>query len=139
MMKEKYLEFQDLMITVSFGRHIKLVADIGGDREMKTFHINCLRMYGNRIGIHIDKQEGNNFHAVKPVEFTEEPITPFMQIPPAIEVDNDSAQQLMDQLWICGLRPSEGSGSAGSLAATQDHLSDMRLIAFNKLGLGKKI
>lgn len=40
----------------------------------------------------------------------------------------------MDQLWNCGLRPTEGSGSAGSLAATQRHLEDMRKIAFNTLG-----
>ncbi len=39
-----------------------------------------------------------------------------------------SAQQLMDELWYVGLRPSEGTGSAGSLAATQSHLKDMRAI-----------
>ncbi len=37
-----------------------------------------------------------------------------------------SAQQLMDELWHCGMRPTEGTGSAGSLAATQRHLGDMR-------------
>ncbi len=37
-----------------------------------------------------------------------------------------SAQQLMDELWNVGFRPSEGTGSAGSLAATQRHLGDMR-------------
>jgi hypothetical protein len=38
-------------------------------------------------------------------------------------------------LWNCGLRPTEGSGSAGSLAATQRHLDDMRTVAFHKLGI----
>jgi hypothetical protein len=41
------------------------------------------------------------------------------------------AQGLMDQLWQCGLRPSEGSGSAGSLAATERHLEDMRKLAMH--------
>ncbi|EKD22450.1 MAG: hypothetical protein ACD_86C00003G0013 [uncultured bacterium] len=39
------------------------------------------------------------------------------------------AQQLMDELWQCGLRPTEGTGSAGSLAATEKHLKDMQEIS----------
>lgn len=46
---------------------------------------------------------------------------------------NQAAQMLMDELWRCGLRPSEGTGSAGALAATQKHLDDMRCIAFTLL------
>jgi hypothetical protein len=41
-----------------------------------------------------------------------------------------AAQELMDDLWQCGVRPSEGSGSAGSLAATERHLHDMRALVF---------
>jgi hypothetical protein len=52
-----------------------------------------------------------------------------MYCPPTTQLDPAAAQKLMDQLWDCGLRPSEGSGSAGSLAATQRHLNDMRDIA----------
>ncbi len=48
---------------------------------------------------------------------------------PDILLSAESAQQLMDELWHVALRPSEGSGSAGSLAATQRHLGDMRAIA----------
>ena len=51
------------------------------------------------------------------------------------------AQQLMDELWQCGLRPTEGSGSAGSLAATERHLKDMRLIVFDQMDIteGKSV
>jgi hypothetical protein len=52
---------------------------------------------------------------------------------PTLNMTGDAAQQLMDELWRCGLRPSEGSGSAGSLAATQRHLEDMRALAFSAL------
>ena len=45
----------------------------------------------------------------------------------------DAAQQLMDELWRVGFRPTEGTGSAGSLAATQHHLKDMQRIAFQLL------
>jgi hypothetical protein len=48
-----------------------------------------------------------------------------------IDLNDGAAQLLMDRLWECGLRPTEGSGSAGSLSATQKHLEDMRTLVFN--------
>lgn len=51
-------------------------------------------------------------------------------IEPSLQMDMTAAQRLMDALWDCGLRPSEGSGSAGALAATQRHLEDMRRLVF---------
>ena len=53
----------------------------------------------------------------------------------------DKAQQLMDDLWQCGLRPAEGSGSAGSMKKIEDHLADMQKIAFSclkSLDIGKE-
>ena len=38
----------------------------------------------------------------------------------------EQAQELMDSLWQCGLRPVQGSGSAGSLAATEAHLATVK-------------
>lgn len=52
---------------------------------------------------------------------------------PTFSLRPDEAQQLMDELWRCGLRPTEGSGSAGSLAATERHLNDMQAIAMGLL------
>jgi hypothetical protein len=49
-----------------------------------------------------------------------------------VSLHDDAAQQLMDELWNCGLRPSEGTGSAGSLRATERHLEDMRRLVFEK-------
>lgn len=49
---------------------------------------------------------------------------------PTARLTQKAAQTLMDELWQCGLRPSEGSGSAGSLAATERHLKDMQRIVF---------
>ncbi len=58
---------------------------------------------------------------------------------PTLSLSNTQAQQLMDALWSAGLRPTEGSGSAGSLAATQAHLKDMREIALGALKVQKAI
>lgn len=52
---------------------------------------------------------------------------------PAMRLKYEEAQRLMDELWRCGLRPSEGTGSAGSLAATERHLKDMQGIALGAL------
>lgn len=48
------------------------------------------------------------------------------------KLSRETAQILIDDLWNCGFRPSEGSGSAGALAATQRHLEDMRKLVFEK-------
>ena len=51
---------------------------------------------------------------------------------PSFRLEREKAQALMDDLWNAGLRPTEGTGSAGSLAATQRHLEDMRTLVFKK-------
>lgn len=57
---------------------------------------------------------------------------------PMMELGMEEAQQLMDELWKCGLRPTEGAGSAGAMAATQKHLEDMRTLAFRALNETRK-
>ncbi len=52
-----------------------------------------------------------------------------------VRISGESAQKLIDDLWDCGLRPSEGTGSAGCLQATQKHLEDMKKIVFKKLNI----
>lgn len=47
------------------------------------------------------------------------------------------AQTLMDDLWHAGLRPTEGTGSAGALRAVERHLEDMRTLVFE--GRGSKV
>lgn len=49
---------------------------------------------------------------------------------PTIRLSQEDAQLFMDELWRCGLRPTEGTGSAGALAAVQAHLKDMQRLVF---------
>lgn len=46
--------------------------------------------------------------------------------PSLFRMDYALAQRLMDELWKCGLRPKEGTGSAGAMAATERHLADLQ-------------
>ena len=66
---------------------------------------------------------------------TAEPIVmkkrdPGIMLEPSLSIGQEAAQTLMDDLWHCGLRPTEGAGSAGALAATQNHLKDMQRLVF---------
>lgn len=70
------------------------------------------------------------------IVFTEVEPGKEMPINPLLTLTPTDAQALMDELWHCGLRPTHGSGSAGSLAATERHLDDMRKIAFELLQVG---
>lgn len=49
-------------------------------------------------------------------------------------MSNEDAQVLMDDLWNVGLRPTEGTGSAGAMAATQNHLKDLQRLVFKGKG-----
>jgi len=60
---------------------------------------------------------------------------PAVSIPPTCVLEMTAAQSLMDQLWQCGLRPTEGSGSAGALRAVESHRDDLRKLLFHKEGI----
>jgi len=49
---------------------------------------------------------------------------------PIATLSRNEAQTLMNDLWHCGYRPSNGEGSVGQLRATQRHLEDMRRLVF---------
>lgn len=51
---------------------------------------------------------------------------------PSFSLDLDQAQTLMDDLWHSGIRPTNGSGSAGAMRAVERHLEDMRTLVFQK-------
>ena len=78
----------------------------------------------------LDMDERKRYIA-KPLEFEE--ITTddcFKVLDPSISISFDEAQVLIDDLWRAGVRPTEGAGSAGQMAATEKHLNDMRKLVF---------
>lgn len=77
------------------------------------------------------ESRAGGFAVAQPVLMVELPdgevADPFMKLMPA------DAQQLLDELWRIGIRPSQEQGSVGQSAAMQKHLDDMRTIAFHTL------
>lgn len=49
--------------------------------------------------------------------------TPGLESPPLYCIEQSDAQVLMDDLWNAGVRPTEGAGTAGSMAVVQTHLA----------------
>jgi len=94
---------------------------------MTQIQVRALRS-GNRyntVSIFVDYEAGGKVFSAKPIEFEQHEMYE-TDSEPYLEIPKHAAQKLIDDLWDCGLRPSEGSGSAGQLAATQRHLEDMR-------------
>jgi hypothetical protein len=85
-----------------------------------------LMVRANRLNINGDVVQRGEWMKEPVFVEVEEGATP----PVAFRLSNLEAQALMDRLWKAGLRPTEGSGSAGALAATERHLEDMRRIVF---------
>ena len=48
---------------------------------------------------------------------------------PLMHLDATAAQQLMDELWRAGIRPTDGGSTMGQYSAMQRHLNDMRKLA----------
>lgn len=56
---------------------------------------------------------------------------------PTARLTRSEAQELMDALWRVGMRPSNGAGNVGQLAATEKHLEDMRRLVFREGNSGR--
>lgn len=96
---------------------------------MKTKFFAERQQMGSRIAVYLmQNHNGHPLFVAQSLVFQEQP--PGEAHPePTLSLTPDEAQSLMDELWGCGLRPTEGTGSAGALAATERHLADMRHLA----------
>lgn len=100
-------------------------------------HNESLEIRCQLEGWHTDKiavaaivRDGQIISFAEPMTMT--PVSTGIYVEPFVRLNRDQAQVLMDDLWQCGLRPSEGAGSAGAMAAVQRHLEDMRTLVFKK-------
>lgn len=81
--------------------------------------------WGNGVELHIASADGKSEVrkiVMGPIDGEGMVSDPTFRLPRA------DAQTLMDDLWQAGLRPTEGTGSAGALRAVERHLEDMRTL-----------
>jgi hypothetical protein len=50
-----------------------------------------------------------------------------------LSLQYELAQQLIDELWKCGLRPSSGFDGPAAIMATERHLQDMQRLSWRLL------
>ncbi len=74
-----------------------------------------------------DRSQGT-FQIAEPIVFRDTKAGTI--VTPMLHLNNQEAQDLMDQLYACGISPSKLAGSTGQLSAVQYHLEDMRKLVF---------
>jgi hypothetical protein len=87
-----------------------------------------LQPWSKKVEVVLQEVRHGEFYIAKGLDF--EKVEEGLYQAPTFTLNSNDTQKLMDDLWHCGYRPSEGSGSAGQLAATQRHLEDMRTLVF---------
>lgn len=88
-----------------------------------------LEPWGSGISLRYGIQTvGEGLMLAQPLEMKKHHISEVA--PPFMTIGLAEAQMLMDSLWHCGIRPTEGAGSAGAFAAQGKHLEDMRKLVF---------
>ena len=88
------------------------------------------------VELYIQREDARGFFQVKELVFTA--VAEDEYTPATAALKPQEAQELIDALWDAGLRPSEGSGSAGAMLATQHHLADMRKLVAKQLDVALK-
>ena len=87
----------------------------------------------NSFGMHVEIRafDEDTHSVVQPVVM--EQVDRGTLIPVAMQGRPQDFQSLVDQLWECGVRPHQASGSTGQLGAITRHLEDMRSIVGHSL------
>lgn len=95
---------------------------------MQNYHAHAEpRFYARSISLHFyERRQNGEISLLSGLQFTTVKEAEAIQPQEEITLPLETAQELIDSLWQCGLRPSEGAGSAGSLKATENHLKDIQ-------------
>ena len=94
-------------------------------------YIERQRMFGDQFAVHMGRKASRGWAVAHPVQWEVIDEDCAVATQPAFCLNKDEAQAFMDELWNVGFRPTEGSGSAGAMAAVQAHLKDMQRLVFD--------
>ena len=59
-----------------------------------------------------------------------EPIKDGTYCSPSFSLTPQEAQEMMNELWACGIRPHNGQGGPAQVEAMRDHLRDLQRVVF---------
>lgn len=85
------------------------------------------------VRLFVSRQQGSNLYIATPPPMHFEKVES-CQTPkdPTFRLARSEAQTLLQTLWDCGYRPSDGEGTGGHVNALKYHLEDMRRLVFNR-------
>ena len=93
------------------------------------------QLWNDRIAVHCTHEDERGRYYVEYREAMHD-ITSHAVAPacaPSLSLTENDAQQLMNELWLAGLRPKNGAGAIAHTESLQSHLDDLRTIAFHAL------
>lgn len=84
-------------------------------------------IFGNTVSLFLAQKSGDTIGVATTLTFRKlEEHERYIPHDPLVTLENDEAQSLMDELWHLGIRPTEGHGSTGQIAAVEAHRDDLR-------------
>jgi hypothetical protein len=91
-------------------------------KTKKLIHLTR-ETWSRSIGVHLGlRYEDNTLAIARAVTLEKHEEGSILPQEPLFSLDDTEAQNLIDELWHLGVRPTEGHGSTGQLAATEKHL-----------------
>lgn len=89
--------------------------------------------WGNRVSFAIFERKNDRLYVADPIVVRERDANEIIQPCFSIDsMDEPSLRGLMDELWSCGIRPTDYT-SNDKASAMSRHLEDMRAITFSRL------
>ena len=85
---------------------------------------------GYKVYCILEDSEGYSVAGPLTMERTDEYANPY----PSFEIGNEAMQEIMNQLWNFGFRPTEEVATVGQLSAMKEHITDLRYVVKKLFG-----
>lgn len=100
-----------------------------GDLRVAAYHIHMARAIGISVWRRLSETEDQVAKVIMET-VTNDPAAALEVIEPTLTITRETAMSLMDELWGLGIRPSAADGTMGQTKAMQEHINDLRRMAF---------
>lgn len=106
---------------------------------MHKHHVHVSRQmpWGDLVEIRIGHQGATGLFAMQPA--TIDKVEPGAYVEPALKLDEQQVQLLMDELWAAGYRPTRAEPVKVESEAKQAHIDDLRKLVHGSVEALQKI
>ena len=104
---------------------------------MSQFAYASRPAWDNRVELRFGVRSGGSATVARPVMYAE--VQPGQFVEPTAILDEGAAQQLCDELWRAGFRPTQSKAGAGQFDAQQSHIADLSKLVHGSVEALQKI